>query len=134
MTHGSGVKRLPGTGCRYYNRGRCLYEERLNPGYHEAWRCRVLTAWERAFDDFVDRAEAFDLGQDRAADLWRLRMRRLGPDGCEAFVPAGQRAPVSVVPCAHAQEDLCLLALPECGGRCRRYEPEPQTPDTGDTE
>ncbi len=120
------IRRLPGTDCRHNVRGRCLYEERLNPGYHRDWRCRVVQGWEESYDDFLLRAEAFRLEAAAAAGLWEShveRMVRRGPQ-CRDFVPGGDGVPG----CSRALEELCLLRLPECSGRCRHFESRGEGP------
>lgn len=115
------IRRLPGTDCRYHVQGRCLYQERLNPGYNQAWRCRVVQGWEASYDDFLLRAEAFRLEAATAAGLWESqveRMVRRGPR-CPDYDPGGE----GVTGCTHALDELCLLAVPACRGRCRHFEP-----------
>lgn len=113
------IRRLPGHQCRYFARGRCLYEERLNPGYDRSLRCRVLLEWEASYDDFLLRAEAFRLGAATAAGLWENKIERLVEDiaRCENFAPGGTEA----TGCANALDELCVCALPPCPGRCRRF-------------
>ena len=115
------VTRFPGTACRHYARGRCLYPEALNPGYAEEHRCRVLAFWEAAYEGFLRQAEAFDLSAEQAAQMWRQRFASL--DAAEtvcadyAFAEGG-----GSLECAFARGDICLLALPRCGGVCRFFE------------
>lgn len=114
------MRRLPGTGCRFYVRGRCLYEERLNPGYATGWRCGVLARWEEVYDDFLSRAEAFGVEDANVPGLWRDRFERLMREKthCERYVYADDREPPC---CANAHDRLCLLELPPCEGRCRKF-------------
>ncbi|GAB7022953.1 hypothetical protein [Desulfovibrio brasiliensis] len=114
------VKKMPAGTCRHYVKGRCLYEELLNPGYQQDWRCVVMLRWEEAFDEFLHRAEAFGVEHDRVARLWEARFKRLAGDRpkCERFRPAPDVDPPC---CLHHHEALCLLGLPECEGRCRHY-------------
>lgn len=123
------ITRLPGTGCRFYERGRCLYEERLNPGYHEEWRCAVLVRWEGVYEDFLRQAEAFGLTDAAASALWQRRFERLAaaPPECPRFQPG----PTDELPgCALSTEGLCVLALPECAGQCQHFEPRAKTPES----
>ncbi|MGE4554076.1 MAG: hypothetical protein AB7D57_13270 [Desulfovibrionaceae bacterium] len=118
------VLRLPGIACRHHHRGRCLYEERLNPGYHAGFRCVVLESWEAAFEAFVDRAEAFGLDQSDAAGIWRRRMDGLmaGARDCGDYLASD----VDDGPgCVHFLGGLCVLRLPACEGLCPRFEPDP---------
>lgn len=114
------VRKMSGSHCRYYVAGRCLYSERLNPGYDESFRCRFLILWEEEFDAFLDRAEAFALGQDELAALWERRFERLqnGSRGCDDYrycESGGDQG------CINGHGDVCLLALPLCEGRCRHF-------------
>jgi hypothetical protein len=121
------IRRLPGNECRHFASGRCLFEEQRNPGYHRDWRCRVLAQWEESYDEFLLRAEAFRLEDAAAAGLWERRMERLvaaRPD-CPDFRQGGAGA----TGCVHALADLCLLRLPGCAGRCRRFAPCPRPED-----
>ncbi|QJB57853.1 hypothetical protein [Pseudodesulfovibrio sp. zrk46] len=115
----SDVKRLPGDGCRHHINKRCLYDEHLNPGYAEGFRCRVLLRWEIAFDEFLERADAFNIEQDAVPDLWGRKFERMARQAfdCEKYEFAGGEAPA----CAQVYDGLCLLALPQCEGRCRHF-------------
>ena len=114
--------RLPGTACRHYERGRCLYEEALNPGYHRQWRCAVLLGWEAAYDEFLERADSFGLGESELPGLMRRRFERL-TDGEVACADYQGGADASLPECRLLVGDLCLLRLPECSGVCRRFAP-----------
>ncbi len=124
------ITRLPGLGCQHFTNGRCLYEERLNPGYAYDWRCRVLSRWESAFDDFLERADAFGIEQSAVPDLWKRQFERMARNAfdCEQYSYChGAEAPA----CLHVMDELCRLSLPECGGRCRRYIAEVKQKDNG---
>lgn len=114
------LARLPGEGCPHCRAGRCLYEERLNPGLREANRCAVLNRLCRAFDDFVLRADNLGLTDEQAEALWQARFpATLAKEGnCQDYLPDDT---TSFPDCVHAAGDLCLLALPLCPGRCPRY-------------
>jgi len=112
--------RFPAVGCRHFHQGRCLYEERLNPGFHTAWRCSVLTRWESVYDEFLDRAENFGLSETELGVLWHRRFERLAEEAVpcpDAHPSDGETMPE----CRHLLEDLCLLRLPECAGPCERF-------------
>ncbi len=115
------VRRLPGRDCRFFQRGRCLYEERLNPGYHAGWRCRVLARWEAAYEDFLRQADAFGLEEASASGLWRQRFERLaaGDPQCLQFQPSREG---DLPGCVFVLEGLCLLTLPDCAGLCPRFQ------------
>ena len=75
------------------------------------------------WDDFLDRAEAFDLSEAVAARIWSGRKHgRAGKDAnclCrEAPVPS---EPEAVAECRYRFHNACLLAMPLCGGRCERF-------------
>ncbi|WP_285906144.1 hypothetical protein [Pseudodesulfovibrio pelocollis] len=110
---------LPGDECRHHARGRCLYEEHLNPGYCSTWRCRAIARWESAFDDFLVRAERFELGQEQVAILWERRFTRMVRSlDCDHYASGGG---AELPACAHVRDGLCCLALPPCEGRCRHF-------------
>lgn len=115
------VKRLPARDCRYFQGGRCLYEERRNPGYHQEWRCGVLCEWETAYDDFLDRAEAFSLAPADASRMWGERLKKLvaRAAACPDYIHGGADSGTG---CAYEFEALCLRLVPPCEGMCRRYE------------
>jgi hypothetical protein len=121
MNDGNGqIVRLPGHACLYHRLGRCLYEEALNPGYHQDWRCAVLLRWEGVYDDFLDRVESFGLDETSLADLWRRRFERLAEETVEC--PDYAAGSVEGVPeCQKLHMELCLLRLPLCQGQCRHY-------------
>lgn len=114
------VRHFPASACGHYHLGRCLYEERLNPGFREPWRCRVLTDWEKAYDDFLLRAEAFHLEPAHAVELWEARLERLLVQArqCPDFASGAEETATG---CLNELEGLCLVLLPECGGRCSHY-------------
>lgn len=118
----SKVRPMPGDACRFFRQGHCLYEERLNPGYQRAWRCRVLLRWEGEYDDFLQRAEAFRLEDAPAAQLWGKRFAGLLREGinCPRFVAGGVG---EVLDCSLLLGDVCLAELPVCEGVCRRFLP-----------
>jgi hypothetical protein len=122
MTKGTGaeVVRLPAFGCRSYHCGRCLYEEQLNPGLDTSLHCAVLAKWEGVYDDFLNRAELFDVDEQELARLWRLRFERLAQEAidCPDFTPALAE---TMPECRHLFVDICLLRLPVCHGHCKNY-------------
>jgi hypothetical protein len=119
---GSSLRRLPGADCRFHHAGRCLYEEWLNPGLHDGYRCMAVKAWMREHDEFLRRAEAFHLDEPTAAAMWRRKMERLADleRTCPQFRPAGDVHPLE---CGWRMEDLCLAALPSCQGKCSHFKP-----------
>ena len=113
------LNHLPAAACAHFATGRCLYEERLNPGLHLAWRCVVWREWEADYDAFLHRAEAFSLEDEEAGRLWARRQARLlaAARSCPDFVPGGE-GPVG---CTAGRDLLCLGKLPACAGRCANY-------------
>lgn len=125
---------MPGSACRHYVSGRCFYDERLNPGYDESLHCRFLVLWEREYDEFLDRAEAFSLDPQALEALWDRRFERLQREGegCEGYSYSENGGDQG---CANGRGAVCLLALPLCEGRCRRFalpedDPESEYHDT----
>jgi hypothetical protein len=114
------LDRLPGTFCRHYLAGRCLYEEHLNPGLHEDYRCAVLLRLGRVFDDFALRAENLGLTEEQAGRAWKARFpATLAREGYCRDRPGGDTR--TFPECDNAAGDLCLLALPACAGVCSRF-------------
>ena len=115
------VLSLPGDACRYWAAGRCLYEECANPGLRVEFMCSVLRFLEDRFDEFVVRGDVLGLSADEAGRIWEQRMAaslNIGWD-CAQFTPV-QDSPDDVL-CQHFLEGVCVLRLPPCDGRCRRY-------------
>lgn len=112
--------RLPGRGCRHWMGERCLYEEHLNPGLPRNFRCIVLEDWEKILEEHVARSECFGLTAKEAGNIWE-RMAVCLEDRweCPDFRSDGEASGPS---CALLAGDVCLLRLPPCTGRYRRYE------------
>jgi hypothetical protein len=112
--------RLPAFGCRSYYQGRCLYEEQLNPGLNQDYRCVVQLGWEAAYDDFLNRADNFGLDETELMRLWSARFERMVSEGvaCPQYVPTTAEA---LPECRHLFVDICLLRLPMCAGHCINY-------------
>lgn len=116
----SNIDRLPGDGCFHHTAGKCLYEEHLNPGYAEEWRCSVLAHWEDEYDAFLSRVDKFEVSQDAVPDLWNRKFERMARDTfkCSRYAYAeGADVPA----CVHNVDGICRLCLPGCEGRCRHY-------------
>lgn len=116
----SQVLRLPAPGCSHFLRGRCLYEEHLNPGYHADYRCVVLTRLGEVYDTFLNQADAFGLDEALAGDIWQKRLGQLSEadTGCQEHEPGDTEG---FPDCAHCLGDVCVLRLPACGGRCQHF-------------
>ena len=109
---------LPGRGCIYYVRGRCLHKMRDNPIFHDEWRCIVIEEWESAFDEYLAQVECFNIDQDTAMNIWARRFSRLmGRPNCSQYKEEDD----PVVGCSRLHFDLCLAKTPHCPGRCRHY-------------
>ncbi len=136
---------FPGHSCRFHAAGRCVLEERQNPGLEQRWRCRVLQAWGKAYDQLLDQAEIFSLDDETAMAIWNRRMQTLAtpqqwcgeyvycPDQEEGFpnLHDGEQEVVTV-DCLHGLEDLCVLELPICHGVCASFVPR-HAPDAANT-
>jgi hypothetical protein len=112
--------RLPAQDCSHFALRRCLYEEHLNPGYDQELRCVVVLHLHGLYDSFLDQAEAFGLGEAQAQDIWERRFQELcrHDTGCQDYKPGANEG---FPHCQHGIGDLCVLKLPECAGRCRRF-------------
>jgi hypothetical protein len=119
---------LPGDKCLHFARGRCLYEERLNPGYHAGWRCRIIRRLEDEYDHFLRQMESFQMDEEEAFGIWDKRLTRLLESDalCADFAANGER---ELPGCSHVHGDVCMLALPACGGTCRLFRPRPSGQD-----
>lgn len=112
------LRRLPAEMCEFYISGRCLLEERKNPGYHAAWRCILLSRLEREYDKLLSQADAFSLEQETAVRIWSGRMRGLVPEYvCADYQPGGS----DVTGCGWSLGGVCVRKLPECPGTCRKF-------------
>ncbi|MFW5487055.1 MAG: hypothetical protein ACNI3A_01285 [Desulfovibrio sp.] len=87
------------------------------------WFCRVLLEWERAHDEFIDRAECFNLPDAQAGALWeRLFLSMQGKcSRCDEYEAGGDLG--EAIDCRHFVDGLCLKALPVCEGICREFTP-----------
>lgn len=121
------VLRLPGHGCRFWTAGRCLYEEAVNPGLRREFACTVLLALEGRFDEFVARGEILGLSGEQAGRIWERRMAQALNIGWDCANFTALRDEAGDVLCGRYIEGVCLLRLPPCPGRCRRYEPSEET-------
>ena len=126
------IRVLPGRNCEFYMYNRCLYEERLNPGWNREWRCQALAAWEEEYDHFLTQAETFQLEAATATRIWERRFAGIVQRGpvCGNFATAngvlgagvaGQSVD-SVIGCVNLHEGLCLQSLPECSGVCSKFQ------------
>lgn len=126
MSPRSKISAFPGRNCVFWDSGRCMREERLNPGLNQDFRCSVLKQWESAFDALIDRVDAFGLDDEQASHIWERRLEAMVRRGahCRDFElnssdVDSEEAPA--IACVHVHGDLCLLALPRCNGVCAYY-------------
>ena len=122
------VRPFPGHGCRFFDQGRCLYEEALNPGYDRSLGCRLLAALEEGYDHFLAQAEGFGIGDAEAGTLMERRFRRILARGdiCPEHAPFPESSGEDedgFPDCALRRGLVCLLLLPACPGTCSRFEP-----------
>lgn len=119
------ISLFPGQACRHHHRGRCLLEERRNPGWHEGFRCKALREMETAYDHFLEQSERFGLDEETALRVWRGRLTDLlrAGHGCSEYLPAEEdsSAAQGVMGCEHEFQTLCVRSLPVCQGVCRHY-------------
>lgn len=115
----SKLSKLPGVGCKYYIQGKCIYEEFLNPGYEDIWRCSILLSIESEYDKLLKQAENFKLDDKIVAGILdcRISSHSSNSQSCQ-----GHDSPYPE--CSALHGDICLLALPECDGVCSHYSPE----------
>lgn len=107
--------------CVHCRQGRCLYDESVNPGLDETRHCVHVRELTGKWDDFLDRAEAFNLEEDLALRIWQGREHAPAsacPHGHGEFSHAGGLA------CGFLHFSLCLLALPPCLTPCKRFRPK----------
>lgn len=112
--------RLPAFSCVHYRDGGCIAGLKEDFLSYQNARCKMHTHADRAFDELLDRAEAFTepIGPLRFVSVWEKRLAAL----CDNFV-CSDRIPGAdpLVSCAHLVDDLCRKRLPDCPGRCSRY-------------
>jgi hypothetical protein len=140
---------LPGKRCALYVAGRCLLQERRNPGLRQEWRCKVLVAWENEYEKFLTQADNFQLDEQLSVKIWRQRMEAIlsSQPVCPNYRPSWRNiedgepptipSPAEVggffggldmsqedaeIACADSWVGLCLHALPVCEGVCQWYE------------
>lgn len=127
---------LPARSCRFYVRRVCFHAEAVNPGFNPRYQCARLVRLFSAWDDFLDRAEAFGLSEKLAADIWNGREKSLS-SSCPSL-PAGRNhvpsfagqsggadmfcdARTEPFSCSMFCRGACLRAMPLCLARCGRY-------------
>lgn len=119
------IQRLPGINCTFYRQGHCWYEEEINPGAHTEWICSEVARFVKAYDEFIDRADRFSLGDEQAVRLWDSREAELLPAGtlCSSYSPSvcKQCADDNLTDCRYELNLICIVKLPACTGVCRRY-------------
>ncbi|TIH18559.1 hypothetical protein D0S45_04905 [Marinifilum sp. JC120] len=116
------VTKMPGRMCRFYKNGRCLFEEKLNPGYNRQYRCRVMIDLEGEYDKLLLQAENFNLDAKAFGDLWEQRIEEhlKFTVVCRNMVPCEEEDGSF---CSAIHDRVCLFELPECEGVCSRFKP-----------
>lgn len=147
------VVRLPGVRCVHYAGGHCLYDERLNPDYEQAWQCTELQRFSDMYDTLLEQAERFSLTPQAMHGMWESRVASVVPPGagCEQYAPKGgcggckgggcggddaegdtDRHDVAadmgahfvhMMGCRFAWRSACVLRMPACEGVCRHFTP-----------
>ncbi len=116
------VTKMPGRMCRFYKNGKCLYEEKLNPGYNRQWRCTVLKGLEGEYDKLLRQADNFHLDEHAFSEFWEQRIEEYLKSAvvCRKMVPHDEEG----LPfCAALHKEICLFEQPECGGVCNHFKP-----------
>lgn len=121
----------PMQSCLFYCQGRCFLEETRNPGRDGSHTCRRLTWLLQRWDDFLDRADVFDLTEKEARRVWdtlfQKYMKKLPP--CpepDSRHGKYERAFIGAVPgCPCLIQTLCLLTMPCCSGKCSSFTGHP---------
>ena len=112
---------LPGDGCRHWCRGRCLYEEHLNPGLELGYACSAMQRIEQRFDDFVVRGEILGVTAEEAGRIWQHRVAQALCKGWDCPDYEDLLDDTGELLCRHFEDGLCLHLLPACPGRCRKF-------------
>ena len=116
------VTKMPGRMCRFYQNGRCLYEEMLNPGYNRDWRCLVLKELEGKYDKLLLQADNFHLDEQAFRDLWEQRIEEYLKSNvvCRKMVAGVEEGDAF---CTALHKEVCLFEQPECEGVCNLFKP-----------
>ncbi|WP_027722526.1 hypothetical protein [Maridesulfovibrio zosterae] len=116
------ITKMPGRTCRFYQNGKCFYEEELNPGYNINWRCNVLKGLEDEYDKLLHQAENFKLDEHAFSVLWEQRMEELLKSEvlCRKIVLDNE---AEFPFCSAVYNEVCLYEIPECEGVCSRFKP-----------
>jgi len=113
---------FPARRCVHCVRNRCVLSLERDPAYHEKWRCLVVSSWDRALEESMDRADAFGLDQERSVKHCMESLdRQAGTEACARFSPAEKASEKNALGCRHLWKDTCLLLAPLCPGACPRF-------------
>lgn len=106
------ISPMLGNNCRFWLEGRCAYEELLNPGLHDAWRCTEEQRIMKLYDRFMEQADGFSLDTDTAVHLWEQRLGKEPPLGalCSQYC-GGAKSCQGCSSCDDSQENKELQAL-----------------------
>lgn len=68
------ISPMLGNNCCYWLEGRCAYEEMLNPGLHDSWRCTEEQRMLQLYDRFMEQIDGFSIDAPTAVNLWEQRL------------------------------------------------------------
>lgn len=70
------ISPMLGNNCCFWLEGRCAYEEILNPGLHDSWRCTEEQRMLQLYDRFMEQIDGFSIDAATAVQLWDQRMTK----------------------------------------------------------
>ena len=110
----------PHEACLHHRCGHCLFPERDNPGYHSEFKCSVLARWIESYDDFIRRADAFNLSEEISTSIWEKRFasKPVTRRDCADYLPGNGE---DALDCRWFEHTLCLLRLPVCTECCDHF-------------
>ena len=127
----SGVQRLGGEACAYFQRGRCTRTK--SPEASAEAKCSLLEARRQVGAQTLDRLERLKrlADPDDREVARRLVIQKnitaISRISCPGFVPARGEGPL----CMHQHLVYCLLELPLCEGRCENFLRRRREPQAG---
>ncbi|MFI3271407.1 MAG: hypothetical protein R3Y11_04770 [Pseudomonadota bacterium] len=70
------ISPMLGNNCCFWLEGRCAYEEMLNPGLHDSWRCTEEQRMMQLYDRFMEQIDGFSIDAPTAVQLWEQRLAK----------------------------------------------------------
>ncbi len=70
------ISPMLGNNCCFWLEGRCAYEEMLNPGLHDSWRCTEEQRMMNLYDRFMEQIDGFSVDGPTAVQLWDQRLAK----------------------------------------------------------